>query len=135
MAGRQALNGTGNNGTNVIRGNGLANTLDGGGIQDVDTLIGAGGNDTYVVNHISDIVDEASGLASDVDTVRSSSTFSLNNTATSSRPGGKPDPDRRGRHQRHRQRAGQHLIGNGKSNILSGLGNNDTLDGRAVPTP
>jgi Ca2+-binding RTX toxin-like protein len=79
IIGGAPLDGTGNSLANIIIGNGAANTLDGGG--GADTLIGKGGNDTYVVDNAGDIVDESTGSLFDTDTVRSSITFNLANTA------------------------------------------------------
>ena len=79
LAGGAPLDGIGNSLANTITGNGATNTLDGSG--GADTLIGRGGNDTYVVDDAGDIVDESTGSFFDTDTVRSSITFNLSNTA------------------------------------------------------
>ncbi|UZE84138.1 M10 family metallopeptidase [Pseudomonas viciae] len=70
-----SINGTGNALNNRITGNAGANVLDGG--VGIDTLIGGAGNDTYVVDNLKDLVSETSTLASEIDTVRSSLTWSL----------------------------------------------------------
>ncbi len=56
LLGTAAINGTGNTLNNTITGNAAANILDGG--TGNDTLIGGDGNDTYLVDSISDIVNE-----------------------------------------------------------------------------
>jgi Ca2+-binding RTX toxin-like protein len=52
---------TGTTTSNVIRGNALGNTLDGGGAGGTDTLIGGIGNDTYRVWNTTDVVSDAGG--------------------------------------------------------------------------
>ncbi|MCC7036339.1 MAG: calcium-binding protein, partial [Alphaproteobacteria bacterium] len=56
---------TGTTGSNVITGNGNANTLDGGGAGGSDTLIGGAGNDTYIVYNTGDVVSEGAGAGTD----------------------------------------------------------------------
>lgn len=56
----QALNGTGNDSNNYIKGNALGNILDGG--LGADTLEGGAGNDTYMIDAIGDLLKEASGI-------------------------------------------------------------------------
>ena len=79
-----AINGTGNEFNNSITGNASNNILSGGAGNDVlnggagiDTLIGGLGNDTYTVDNVGDIVTETSTLATEIDTVNSSVTYSL----------------------------------------------------------
>ena len=64
-----AVEGFGNGGKNTLTGNDLANTLDGG--LDVDTLVGGKGDDLYLVNDAKDVVTEAAGVGTGVDTVTS----------------------------------------------------------------
>src|SRR5436190_645683 len=59
LTGTADVNGTGNALINVLAGNSGNNILDGG--ANGDTLIGLGGNDTYVVDDPFDIVIEAPG--------------------------------------------------------------------------
>ncbi|PPK39550.1 hypothetical protein CD175_08675 [Pseudomonas laurylsulfatiphila] len=70
-----AINGTGNALNNTLTGNATANTLNGG--AGADTLAGGLGNDTYVVDNVLDVVSETSALASEIDTVQSSATWTL----------------------------------------------------------
>jgi Ca2+-binding RTX toxin-like protein len=72
-----AINGTGNTLNNTITGNTANNQLDGG--LGNDTLIGGMGNDTYVVDATGDVVSETSTQTTEIDTVQSSVTYSLDN--------------------------------------------------------
>ena len=73
LLGTSAINGTGNALANVITGNSNNNTLNGGTDSLVDTLIGAAGNDTYVLAGGTDVVNDSSGI----DTIRSTISRSL----------------------------------------------------------
>ncbi|MFI0848345.1 hypothetical protein [Mesorhizobium sp. IMUNJ 23232] len=64
LTGSAAINATGNSQANTLEGNAGVNVLD-----------GKGGDDTYVVNTVGDVVLEANGLGND--TVISSVSFSL----------------------------------------------------------
>ncbi|RXZ32784.1 hypothetical protein D9O50_15410 [Oxalobacteraceae bacterium CAVE-383] len=75
LTGTSAINGTGNTAKNTLTGNTAANTLNGG--TGADTMIGDLGNDTYVVDNVGDIVIETSTLATEIDTVQSSVTYTL----------------------------------------------------------
>lgn len=75
LLGTAPLSGTGNALANTLTGNAAANVLDGAG--GADTLIGGAGNDIYRVDSSADIVIESSTLASEIDTVESSITYTL----------------------------------------------------------
>jgi Ca2+-binding RTX toxin-like protein len=75
-----AINGTGNALANTIIGNNAANIIDGG--AGTDSLLGKFGNDTYIVDSTSDQVNEEGTASTEIDTVKSSVTFSLNVTST-----------------------------------------------------
>jgi Ca2+-binding RTX toxin-like protein len=64
LLGTAALKGSGNLLNNTITGNSGNNTLDGQGGN--DTLRGGGGNDTYLVDSLSDLVQEALGAGTDI---------------------------------------------------------------------
>ncbi|MEQ1952393.1 calcium-binding protein [Mesorhizobium sp. CN2-181] len=72
---------TGNSAANRLRGLDGNDFLDGG--VGADDMRGGAGNDTYVVGNVGDTIDENpnSDSANGTDTVRSSITFSLGNTA------------------------------------------------------
>jgi Ca2+-binding RTX toxin-like protein len=139
--------GTGNALNNVISGGDLADTLSGldgndtlnggigadtltGGIgndtlnggADIDTMIGGAGNDTYVVDNAADVVNESTGLATDVDTVVSGINYVLgaaleNLTLTGTAIAGSGHS------------GNNVLTGNALANELFGGGGNDTLNG------
>jgi Ca2+-binding RTX toxin-like protein len=84
---------TGNVAANDLRGNGGADTLNGldgadklfgddgddtlSGGTGADTMVGGLGNDTYIVDNAADTVSETSAAATEIDTVRSSVSFTL----------------------------------------------------------
>ena len=132
LLGVAALNLTGNASDNSLIGNSAANVLNGldgadtldGGLG-ADTLIGGTGNDTYIVDNLKDVVTETSTLASEIDTVRSSVSWTLGanlenltltGTALINGTGNELD---------------NVLIGNAGNNLLSGGAGNDQLDGGA----
>lgn len=127
LTGFAALTGTGNNLVNTITGNAAANTLDGGTAGDV--LRGRGGDDTYIVDNASDVVDETGGGSNDIDTVRAAVSFSL---ATASQTVGAVENvtltgttaiDAIG------NGLDNLLVGNSAANTLTGNGGADTLEG------
>ena len=67
--GTGSFNGSGDINTNTIRGGALADRLD-AGTAGADTLIGLGGNDTYIVNNINVNVNEAA--SGGIDTISTS---------------------------------------------------------------
>ncbi len=155
LAGSAKINGTGNALNNGITGNGDRNTLNGldgddilNGLNSNDTLNGGNGNDRldggggvgdnmrggagndiYVVNSVNDIVNESVAGSSGADTVQSSISFSLGNTARvlgavenlmllgSSAINGTGNA------------LGNSITGNSGSNILDGQDGDDMLDG------
>jgi trimeric autotransporter adhesin len=64
LTGTAALTGTGNSLANTIRANSGADTLTAG--SGVATLVGGAGNDTFVVNSISDVVQDTSTTATNI---------------------------------------------------------------------
>jgi Ca2+-binding RTX toxin-like protein len=74
----------GNDANNILAGRGGSDVLDGGLGADVldgglgaDILLGGGGGDTYVVDDAGDSISETSTLASEIDTVQSSISWTL----------------------------------------------------------
>ena len=112
LTGTAAINGTGNDLNNILTGNSGANILAGGL-----------GNDTYVVDNAGDIVTESSTLATEIDTVQLSVSFTLGanienltltGTAAINGTGNNLD---------------NILLGNSGANRLGGGLGNDTLTG------
>ncbi len=88
LLGSGNINGTGNALNNVMTGNAGANVLNGAAGNDklnggggADNMRGGAGNDVYVVNTASDIVNEKITGSNGIDTVQSSISFNLANTA------------------------------------------------------
>lgn len=77
LQGTAAINGTGNTLANTIIGNDAANMIDGG--AEAGTMIGHGGNDTYLVDNQNDAITE--GASGDIDTLISSVNYTLSGTA------------------------------------------------------
>jgi Ca2+-binding RTX toxin-like protein len=130
LAGTTAIDGTGNDGNNVITGNTGNNILNGGlgndilnGALGTDTLIGGTGNDIYVVDSTTDTITENANEGTD--TIQSSVTFTLatlsnieNLTLTGTTAINGTGND------------GNNVItGNTGNNILDGGLGNDTLNG------
>ncbi|TWC24746.1 Ca2+-binding RTX toxin-like protein [Pseudomonas sp. SJZ085] len=114
LSGTGSIDGTGNALNNRLTGNAGANVLDGG--LGIDTLIGGAGNDTYLVDNLKDVVSETSTLASEIDTVRSSVSWTL------------------GANLENLTLTGVAAIngtGNALANVLSGNAGNNVLNGGA----
>ncbi len=75
LTGTGAINATGDDENNVLKGNAGANKLD--GVLGDDTMDGGKGNDTYTVDSTGDQVSETDALTGGTDTVLSSATFTL----------------------------------------------------------
>jgi uncharacterized delta-60 repeat protein len=129
-----AINLTGNALAQTIRGNAGSNVLSDGGMGAADTLVGFGGNDTYVVFNTGDVIVEAAGSGSDrvaaaVDyklaagvSVELMHTTSVNGTASIDLTGNELA-------QKITGNAGNNILddgGKGAGDILIGLGGNDT---------
>jgi serralysin len=124
------VNGTGNNLNNTITGNNSNNTLSGLDGNDIldgggggDTMYGGTGNDTYYVNNSGDLVVETSTVATEVDTVLASTSYTLaanveNLTLTGLFAGSGTGNN-----------LNNIITGNSLNNTLAGAEGNDTLDG------
>ncbi|EJN19368.1 calcium-binding protein, partial [Pseudomonas sp. GM80] len=75
VSGAGAFSVLGNDLNNIIVGNASNNILNGG--LGADTMTGGLGNDTYYVDNVGDVVVETSTLASEIDTVMASITYTL----------------------------------------------------------
>jgi len=143
-----ATTGNGNAAANVLTGNDSDNTLDGKGGADrleggagadtliggagADTLIGGTGHDRYVVNATTDIVDESTGSAGDVDTVESTVTYNLTANGTTVK-GDIENLTLTGTSAINGTGNALHnvITGNAAANLLNGGAGNDTLIGGA----
>ena len=143
-----AVNGTGNSSANLITGNGADNALNGGSGADrleggagsdtliggnaADTLVGGTGHDHYVVSNVTDVVDESSGNAGDVDTVESSITYNLTANGTTVK-GDIESLTLTGTSAINGTGNALHnvITGNSAANLLDGGAGNDTLIGGA----
>uniref|UniRef100_UPI003CEE5E5C calcium-binding protein n=1 Tax=Pseudomonas sp. TWP3-2 TaxID=2804574 RepID=UPI003CEE5E5C len=121
LTGSANLNGTGSAVSNRMTGNDGSNILDGG--LGADTLIGGLGNDTYVVDNLGDTITEASTLASEIDTVRSSVNWTLGANLENLFLTGSDNLDAVG------NTLNNTLVGNSGNNVLNGGAGDDTMDG------
>jgi Ca2+-binding RTX toxin-like protein len=149
LTGTAAITGSGNEQNNVLTGNGANNVLfgelgddqlNGGAGNDslvggsgndllnggtgADNMHGGDGNDTYIVDHVSDVAAET--FAEDgVDTVQASVTHTLNNAIEHLTLTGSSAINGTG------NALNNILTGNSANNVLSGLDGNDRLTGGA----
>jgi len=122
LTGTNAINGTGNNLSNVIEGNIANNVLDGRG--GADTMRGGLGDDTYFVDNINDIIEELEDEG--VDQVFSTISYTLSDfveNLTLTGITGNENLVGTGNNRRNT------IIGNNGDNQLLGLGGNDVLVG------
>ncbi|MGO4835152.1 hypothetical protein AB4144_23140 [Rhizobiaceae sp. 2RAB30] len=136
LIGTSALAATGNSLANVLVGNGAANVLSGAAGNDIldgaagaDRMLGGAGNDIYRVDNTHDIVDESAAGSGGIDTVQSSISFNLANTA--SVKGLVENLTLVGASSIAATGNGlaNVLRGNGAANVMNGASGNDTLDG------
>jgi len=129
MTGTAAVQGTGNELANILRGNSASNTLSGGAGDDYldgragsDVMYGGSGNDTYVVDTAADAVVE--NAEEGIDTVRSAVTLTLAANTENLVLTGTTAIHGTG------NELANTLTGNSASNTLSGEAGDDYLDGR-----
>lgn len=119
LLGSSDLNGTGNGSANRITGNAGANTLDGQG--GADTLAGGAGDDSYVVDHVGDVITELADEGTD--TVRSTVSYQLGAALENLTLVGAGAVNGTG------NAANNVIVGNDGANILDGAAGADTLAG------
>ncbi|MFA6946284.1 MAG: calcium-binding protein, partial [Pedobacter sp.] len=130
LTGTAAINGTGNALNNILAGNSGNNILTGGAGNDTinggvgaDTMIGGTGKDTYTVDNTGDVVTETSTLATEIDTVNSSSSYTLGANLENLALTGTAAINATG------NALNNILAGNSGNNILNGGVGNDTING------
>jgi Ca2+-binding RTX toxin-like protein len=121
LTGTNAIDGTGNTSANKIDGNSANNILNGG--TSVDTLTGGTGNDTYMIDNTSDVVNETSAVTTEIDTVKSTATYTLSNNLEKLELTGTSAINGTGNN------LANDLKGNSAANILDGKTGNDTIIG------
>lgn len=119
LTGTSAINGTGNELNNNLKGNSAANQLSGGfgndilnGGAEADTLIGGLGNDNYIVDNSGDVVTE--NLGEGTDKVSSSVTYTLSSNVENLTLTGAVAIDGTGNNLANR------IVGNAADNQLDG---------------
>ena len=105
----------------ILTGTVYADTLNGGAGNDrldgglgADTLVGGLGNDTYVVDNAGDVIEETSTLATEIDTVEASLSWTLGDNLEKLTLTGSGDING---------------TGNTLANTITGNGGNNILDG------
>lgn len=146
LLGSDAINGTGNDLANILRGNGAANTLTGGNGNDVlyglggndvlnggvgaDTAYGGLGDDVYNIDNSRDVTVEFAGEG--IDTVNASISWTLSANIENLNLGGSGAVDGTGNELANiisGNDAANVLWGGGGDDLLRGGGGNDTLWG------
>lgn len=112
---------SGEAGSDTITGDAGNDTLNGG--LDADSMAGGTGDDTYVVDHVGDLVTENAGEG--IDLVQSSITYTLTDNAENLTLTGSANIQGNG------NELSNVILGNSGANTLVGLEGNDTLNGGA----
>jgi Ca2+-binding RTX toxin-like protein len=130
LTGTDLINGTGNPLNNTITGNSANNVLSGGDGNDTlngnagaDSLVGGIGNDIYEVDNTDDLVSETSTLATELDSVQTSVTYSLGANLENLTLTGTNAINGTG------NTLNNTLTGNSANNTLLGSTGNDTMTG------
>jgi Ca2+-binding RTX toxin-like protein len=130
LTGTAAINGTGNSLNNTIVGNSANNILSGGagndrlnGAEGQDRMTGGTGNDTYIIDHLGDVVVEQANEG--IDSVQSSITYSLGANVEQLILTGIEAINGTG------NTLNNTIVGNSANNILNGGAGTDTLSGDA----
>jgi Ca2+-binding RTX toxin-like protein len=118
LLGTGPFSANGNSLDNILVGNAAANILNGG--TGADTLIGGDGNDTYVVDNVSDVIQETGADAGD--SVRSWVDWTLGNNLENLTLLGTKSLNGTG------NSLNNSLTGNGAANVLNGGDGNDMLN-------
>jgi len=121
LTGTAAINGVGNALNNKIVGNSAANVLNGG--TGNDSLYGGTGNDTYVVDSTGDRIYETSAVATELDIVKSSVTWTLGSNIEYLYLTGDSAINGVGNALNNK------IVGNTAANVLSGGAGNDSFYG------
>lgn len=116
-----ATSGTGNGLNNTLTGNGLANVLNGG--AGADSMYGGAGADTYTVDNLGDVVSDSSTVASEIDTVNASVSWTLGANLERLTLTGTAAINASG------NSLANTLTGNSAANVLNGAAGNDSLTG------
>lgn len=119
LTGNQAIHATGTARNNRLTGNDAANTLD--GLAGADTLTGQGGDDSYVVDHVGDVIVETAGEGND--SVRASVSYTLSAHVERLQLTGNAALNATGNGQ------GNRILGNEGANQIDGGAGVDTLSG------
>ncbi|MDX2158932.1 MAG: calcium-binding protein, partial [Hyphomicrobiaceae bacterium] len=119
LDGTAHLNGAGNELANTLIGNSGNNVLD--GRAGADRMFGHGGNDTYVVDNVGDLVGEVAGNGTD--TVKASISYTLGNQVENLLLLGSANINGTG------NALANAIVGNTGSNRLDGAAGNDSLTG------